>query len=267
MPFWSYLYLRYAHVKNEEIMRTIGFAEQYYTLWEVTQDIRYGQDSGIITETPITRYAYIQNLSKDRDEAIRKAGTCNIDMDLRGKHYFERSGAPKLITNGIDTVVGFGKYSGKTLAEIAEIDMGYILWMKENTRHFPELIEGLPTYQQHLDALRSIAQEKMDAIERLPVGEVEFDIVMEKSLSAGKNTANYLGDVDGLTLEIAFPDYSIMYYKGFEYALPIDEKGNAKRVKGKRVTIRGIAGEPRVNPANTYVWQEVTVKSFTVNKD
>jgi len=81
-------------------MRTIGFAGTFYTLWDVKSeriDVALGAWYEKITCT------YYQNLSKNMDEAIVKAGTDNVDESLKGKRKsFEYNKPlilePKLIT-------------------------------------------------------------------------------------------------------------------------------------------------------------------------
>jgi len=63
-------------------MKTIGFAGTFYTLWDVKVervDVALGAWYDKVTCT------YYQNLSKNLDEAIAKAGTDNVDETLRGK--------------------------------------------------------------------------------------------------------------------------------------------------------------------------------------
>lgn len=63
-------------------MKTIGFAGTFYTLWDVKVErvnVALGAWYDKVTCT------YYQNLSKNLDEAIAKAGTDNVDEGLRGK--------------------------------------------------------------------------------------------------------------------------------------------------------------------------------------
>lgn len=63
-------------------MKTIGFAGTFYTLWDVKVErvnVALGAWYDKVTCT------YCQNLSKNLDEAIAKAGTDNVDEGLRGK--------------------------------------------------------------------------------------------------------------------------------------------------------------------------------------
>ena len=63
-------------------MEAIGFANKYYTLWQIdtyTRTIRVGQNE------EVTRYAYIKNISFDRETAFAKYPNAKFIEDLRGK--------------------------------------------------------------------------------------------------------------------------------------------------------------------------------------
>lgn len=63
-------------------MKTIGFAGTFYTLWDVKVErvnVALGAWYDKVTCT------YYQNLSKNLEDAIIKAGTDNVDETLRGK--------------------------------------------------------------------------------------------------------------------------------------------------------------------------------------
>lgn len=63
-------------------MKTIGFAGTFYTLWDVKVErvnVALGAWYDKVTCT------YYQNLSKNLEEAIVKAGTDNVDETLKGK--------------------------------------------------------------------------------------------------------------------------------------------------------------------------------------
>jgi hypothetical protein len=79
-------------------MLTIGFANQYYTLWEVgTPYKKYGAGmviNGVFTGSfeIVQDCHYIQNLSKDFEQAKAKiSGDYVIDLDLRGHSTWTRS--------------------------------------------------------------------------------------------------------------------------------------------------------------------------------
>lgn len=75
-------------------MNTIGFANIYYTLWEVGEpyeDKRY-YDGMCVGSTIKQHVVYVQNLSQDLDKAKEKlAGSeYKIDLELRGHSTFTR---------------------------------------------------------------------------------------------------------------------------------------------------------------------------------
>lgn len=80
-------------------MLTLGFTSKYYTLWNVTSEIRYSGGSvinGNFTGDSynVTNHIYIQNLSMNYDEAIKKiterAGAAEWveALDLKGQGSF-----------------------------------------------------------------------------------------------------------------------------------------------------------------------------------
>lgn len=69
-------------IKTNNNMKTIGFAGTFYTLWDIQVErinIALGEWYDKVTCT------YYKNLSKNLDEAIEKAGTDNVDENLKGK--------------------------------------------------------------------------------------------------------------------------------------------------------------------------------------
>jgi len=81
-------------------MKTIGFAGTFYTLWDVKVErvnVALGAWYDKVTCT------YYQNLSKNLDEAIAKAGTDNVDEKLRGKRKSFEYNTPKVLNPNVMT--------------------------------------------------------------------------------------------------------------------------------------------------------------------
>ena len=81
-------------------MKTIGFAGTFYTLWDVRVErvnVALGAWYDKVTCT------YYQNLSKNLDEAIAKAGTDNVDEGLRGKRKSFEYNTPKVLNPNVMT--------------------------------------------------------------------------------------------------------------------------------------------------------------------
>lgn len=105
-------------------MLTLGFSNQFYTLWEVGEPYKkYGAGcviNGVFTGdfTLVQACTYIQNLSLDYDAAIAKiaeksAGQFRVDLGLRGTSSFARS-----CGTGNDTpdyIFTFGQLAGQDI--------------------------------------------------------------------------------------------------------------------------------------------------------
>ena len=109
-------------------MLTIGFANKYYTLWDVSE----------VYNTPVDKFAYrerqdftyIQNLSFDLDKAKQKIkGEFKIDLELKGNSTFSK--ISDIISNVPDNIFKFGKYAGKDINDINDIN--YTKWYYDET--------------------------------------------------------------------------------------------------------------------------------------
>ena len=60
----------------------IGFANKYYTLWQISED---KQNLGNGRFSIVTHHTYIKNISFDRQTAIEKYPDAIIDETLKGK--------------------------------------------------------------------------------------------------------------------------------------------------------------------------------------
>lgn len=91
-------------------MKTIGFANQYYTLWEVGEPYEVWHDKYSFSIK--VDCLYLQNLSMDLEQAKAKVtGDYVIDLDLRGQTQFT-----KTLSDG--TTLGFEQFTfGKLRGE------------------------------------------------------------------------------------------------------------------------------------------------------
>jgi hypothetical protein len=111
-------------------MKVIGFAEQYYTLWNVEKTI---VEMNRFQTKEKTHFLYIQNLSKDFDKAKAKVNEpFELDLDLKGdKREFYTEGEPQgVIPND---VFKNGKYRFEKIADC--IDIKYVLWYYSETNN------------------------------------------------------------------------------------------------------------------------------------
>jgi hypothetical protein len=111
-------------------MKVIGFAEQFYTLWEVEKT---KVEINRFQFKEKTHFLYIQNLSKDLEIAKSKINEpFEIDTNLRGeKRSFYTEGDPQGVIP--DTVFKFGKYQYEEIKNCS--DTGYVKWYYSETNN------------------------------------------------------------------------------------------------------------------------------------
>ncbi len=101
----------------------IGFATEFYTLWDITVEKVYGGNVVMNGVGPNvigynTKYGYIKNISKDREKAIDAYPGIEIDEDLRGRsrswEKFDKVDYP------VDCF-SFGQLSGVKISEATDV--------------------------------------------------------------------------------------------------------------------------------------------------
>ena len=108
-----------------------GIGNKMYTLRvKFSERIYLGYNIGTRI---VQRDQYVCTLSNDKDKAIAKAqervgGEFEIGFEVWERAKNEPSDLPALP----DNCVRFGKYFGKTVEEIVEIDPEYLAWVAEN---------------------------------------------------------------------------------------------------------------------------------------
>ena len=129
----------------------IGFATEYYTLWDYYEVIQYATDSQGNHHPSYTEehYVYMQNISKDLNKVIAMYPNVRIDEELRGQsHTFSRNRQEDLSPS----LVKFGKYNGLTIEQIADCDMDYLKWLYESEKcsmATRKLIGELPAFKEY----------------------------------------------------------------------------------------------------------------------
>lgn len=121
-------------------MKTLGFTEKYYTLWNVSEmDKFYSNEYEYVTRTHFT---YFQNLSMDYDKAIEKiealtGGRYAIDLGLRGNGSFYKD-----YSKGNDYpcyMFDYGKLKGadiRTCTDVWQLDRARLQGTdSENTKY------------------------------------------------------------------------------------------------------------------------------------
>ena len=227
-------------------MKVIGFANKFYTLWEVTEDTHnLGNGHSYI----ITHYYFIKNISFDKETAIAKYPEAKIDENLRGKTASWDS--QKEVWDNVD-IFRFGKYKYNKINECA--DTNYIEWYWNNVygdhkeyvgnvlesrgyevrEYSYESYDGYTVTNQYLASPETIENERIhnknvnDFMNHL-TSNPELEFVPTNNLS---NEGYYRDDF----VLYHFPEFKEMYYRGFNYYVP-SINGKGKRFKNKNVKI------------------------------
>ena len=236
-------------------MLKIGFANVYYTLWDVTSDTIYSTNANgnHFPSGTSTRYTYYQNLSKDEQKAKEKAKLkgvieLEVDPDLRGKNRsWTKTTMLPVEPKEVDPLVyQFGKYSNEPVNESNDLD--YLKWYYYQLPEYPishvdypkhngvvkdRILELSNEHCEYNDELMLITQR-----DDIMVGVVNKEFVKEHGYYIGTFERNVDDhgriNVDGI--DFMFPEVVTRYYQDWEYYLPV-KGGKGKRVKGKRIKI------------------------------
>lgn len=136
--------------KNKDSGLVIGFANQYYTLWNYWTEKNYVQDSlgNSYVSAVYHKYSYIKNISKELGNVKEAYPDLNIIDDLRGKQrYYERVESVDLPND----IFWNGKYTGVKVDDILVSDFKYCLWYVENgLEKTREYIKSNPIYIDYI---------------------------------------------------------------------------------------------------------------------
>jgi hypothetical protein len=218
--------------------KIIGFANQFYTLWEYSKSTQYVTDA-YGTSHPIREiviYTYIKNISTDLSKVESLYPSTTIDLQLRGSRSFE-------LQSQIDRPKGYfwgGKYAGKLIDDIINCDFNYCLWSIENYKGDTfNHITNHPKYIQYLQDIENERNAKLSRARLLKVGEVaELQFVTNGynfDIYEGDNVcwANaYIEDNNKVCIELLGKSVGGMY----PYVMPIIN-GKPQRTKGKSIYV------------------------------
>lgn len=248
----------------------IGFANKFYTLWQISEETRpLGNGCSYL----VTHYYYIKNISFDKETALAKYPNAILDENLRGKTASWES--KKEVWNNVDTF-RFGKYAYTKIAECS--DTNYIAWYwnqvyTEHKEYVEEVLknrgyeirvniyenyQGQKVANQYLMSPEDLENErknneKMNMILEKCKNNEMFEFVPEYNLDEE-------GDYRDEDIIFHFDNIKEMYYQGYSYYLPLDAKGKAKRFKNKNVKITKYTYETDNNVIT------INVKEFEIIK-
>lgn len=212
----------------------IGFATQFYTLWDYEVVPQYKTDSyGNHHQTGVDhKYYYIKNISTSLDKVKALFPHVEIDTELRGTSSFIRNEKLDLPNNYFWS----GKYAGKLIDEIMENDFQYCLWSAENYN-----MPYITNHQKYIAHFNAIEHKKRLDIEKAQTVKVG-DIVELEFVSNGYNADdNYtecwtearLGETELKVLCNGVKAVTGMY----PYLMPM-VNGKIQRTKGKKITVK-----------------------------
>lgn len=259
----------------------IGFANKYYTLWQLTERL---VDTPCGGSEIIKEYTYVKNISIDEETAKSKYPNVEYDEDLKGKTGSFTMYPKKKKIEYEPNVYHFGKYEGKTFEEAG--DDNYAVWFLETCGYrYGEYDRGL-CLMEYLKKFgyvfeRCISEYNGNVFYRMQTPEMikiikrcisEYDAFVENALSGKpinivptKNLDGYGNYVVTHNLDeipdvvYHFEETKEMWYNGYYYWLPVIG-GKAKRFKGKNIVI----SDYTVNNDNGML--TINVKNFTVAK-
>lgn len=245
-------------------MEYIGKSDKFYTLWEVTED-HYTTHRG--EPYTVIHHQYIKNISFDLVKAKEKYPNAIVDENLRGHSSWTSYDYPKPPT---DEFCG-GKYRGEKIAECT--DYQYLHWAFDLTYIIPwearEVVEGILTNAgyRRINDNRIATPDEVAIIEKSYTDTQIAKDILDKEGKITINPTKNLTEEGTLTIdniEYNFPNYKEFDYAGYYYGLPINSKGQAKRIKNKTLEI---IPESYEIVESEYGWGAtliVTVKDFNI---
>ena len=258
-------------------MKAIGFANKFFTLWEITEETRsLGNGRSYI----ITHYNYIKNISFDRETTEKLYPGVPVDENLKG-HSASWS-STKEVWDNVDTF-RFGKYKDNKIDSVT--DNNYLEWYWDNTSgdhkeyvgkvlesrgyeirtsnysyedyYSGKIIEKTHTWlvgPEELEAERNNAREINEKLEEIKNA---TELIFTPTFNLNEN--GNICDNDCYNIVYHFNEVKENYYRGFPYYLPV-LNGNTKRIKNKNIKITNF----------TYVVEDgkltINIKNFEIIK-
>lgn len=248
-------------------MNTIGFANQFYTLWNVDTEPVYTCDSyGKYWLTGYnTHYFYIKNISTDIEKVKSLYPTLTIDEDLKGHtNSWERKSQEDLCPQ----IMKFGKYRGENIDDLIIKDFDYILWLiNSNCNPNSKYAESSPIvidYLNHIELKKAEEKKKKEKKFSKFLNKGEYTFISDKNLRLYDDKAYLSTDLDDeIFVSFIFSEFSPQSYHGYDFAYPIIN-GKAKRIKNKSVTIKFKLSDIDTHDIDCARFLDVT--EITINK-
>ena len=245
-------------------MEYIGKSEKFYTLWEVWEETRQTQRG---ESYKVIHHQYIKNISFDLVKATSKYPNAIIDESLRGHSSWNSYDYPK---PPVDEFCG-GKYRGDKIADCR--DYGYLYWAYDLSYIIPyesrEVVLGIleSVGYRKINETHIATPEEVEKIEKSFEECASNEEILEKFGSITIVPTKNLDEMGNLTIGnmvLEFPNYKDIEYGGYHYGLPIDSKGNAKRIKNKEIEIIPSSYKTEISEYGWGATLMITVKDFKI---
>ncbi|HPH38574.1 MAG TPA: hypothetical protein PL108_12980 [Sediminibacterium sp.] len=219
--------------------QVIGFATQFYTLWNYEAVAQYKTDSyGNHHQCGVDhKYYYIKNISTDLFKVQSLHPSIEIDMELRGEKSFVRN--EKFDLPG--EYFWGGKYAGKLVNEIMESDFKYCLWSAQNYGgNTAKYITEHPKFIAHFASIEAEKQDLIHSASLLKIGEVVEITFQRNGYNANEDHTECWSDATFGELDIVVCCPGAKPVSGmYPYLMPIIN-GKAQKTKGKTIPVKVI---------------------------
>ena len=212
----------------------IGFATQFYTLWNYEAVPQYKTDSyGNHYQTGIEhKYYYCKNVSTDLDKVKALFPNVEIDTELRGTSSFTRNEKLDLPNN----YFWAGKYAGKLIDEIIDSDFNYCLWSAEN--YNMPYITNHPKYISYFEAIEQKKRLDIEIAQTVKVGDVVELEFVRNGYNADDEYKECWTEARLGETEIAVCCSGVRLVEGmYPYLMPMIN-GKTQKTKGKKIEVK-----------------------------
>lgn len=245
-------------------MEIIGFATQFYTLWNVNTYPICDYKGKQIGER--TQYNYIKNISKSLDEVKSNFPNTPIDMSLKGERefsrcsYYEKEVIPY-------TCYQYGQYKYQEIEDVN--DNSYLCWYYRNgvSEEQKTYIENLLRKKGYVCEDNRIYTDQevkyQNEVDKYCDESNMFEFVSLTNLRSDDRITGFTYDDKFETVFFSFDEIKECYYNGYNYYLPL-VNGKAKRIKNKRIRVTDFEVVPKTRFSQ---FRKIIVKKFEILKD
>jgi len=242
-------------------MKKIGFATQFYTLWDYQTEEQYRTDVHGKHHHSGTKhiYHYIKNISIDLEKVKSLYPNVGIDDELKG---ISRDWTKTTKKDLPENIFWGGKYEGQLIDDILVSDFQYCLWTQQN---YPNnYIAKHPIFVSYLEQEKQKDVDFINSVTHLKQGDVVTIDFVKNGYNADDNytmcwTEGRVGDL------LVFVECSgVRKVEGmYPYLMP-ELNGKIQKTKNKKIEVTIVsADEPRIDTdwyGNKVIAQAIKVK-------